>query len=258
MKLSIIIVNYKSRAYLEKCLRSVFAKITDSALEVIVVNNGAASELVGLGELFTRIKIIQNTKNNGFGGANNLGAKEAQGEFLFFLNPDAEILSGEASSAIAEFESDTELGILGAKLVDANGVVQDWIVGGEISLGNILKNNFGRIADKKYWQSSQKTAVFWVAGTALFVRRTLFLQLEGFDEQFFLYFEDVDLCKRAGDLGKKVLYFPALSILHHGGRSFFEKSKQKKEYYSSQDYYFRKQRGFFEFLLLKLLRFFSF
>lgn len=259
MKLSIIIVNYRSRAYLEKCLNSVFAKIsTGSAFEVLVVNNGVKDEAEGLAEIFSGVKIIQNTKNNGFGGANNLGAKEAQGEFLFFLNPDAEILSANCSEVITELETDPDLGALGVKLVDAKGNVQKWLAGGEISLWNILKNNLGRITDEKYWRSSQKTAVFWVAGTAFFIRRTLFLQLGGFDEQFFLYFEDADLCQRARNLGKKVMYFPAFSVLHHGGKSFSEKNKQKKEYYLSQDHYFKKHRGYFEFLFLRILRFFSF
>lgn len=259
MKLSIIIVNYRSRAYLEKCLSSIFTKIKpDFSFEVLVVNNGVAEELVGLAELFSKIKIIQNTSNDGFGGANNFGAKEAQGEFLFFLNPDAEIFSANFSEVLAEFETDPALGVLGIKLIDIKGEVQDWIAGGEISLGNILKNNFGRIADKKYWQSDEKIAVSWVAGTAFFMRKSLFLQLGGFDDKFFLYFEDADLCQRARDLGKGVVYFPAFSVLHHGGKSFSDKGKQKKAYYLSQDYYFKKHRGFFESLFLRILRFFSF
>ena len=106
IKLSIIIVNYQSRAYLEKCLASIFAKINlTSSYEIIVVNNDIKSELDGLNILFPTIKIIQNSKNNGFGSANNLGAKEARGEVLLFLNPDTEIITQNISSVLAEFEN---------------------------------------------------------------------------------------------------------------------------------------------------------
>lgn len=259
VKLSIIIVNYKSRDYLEKCLASVFVKIDTSVpFEVIVVNNGAEVEMEGLADAFSGVIIIQNAKNSGFGGANNLGAKEAKGEILFFLNPDAEIISFDISLITRELEDDPTLGIIGAKLVESSGNVQKWSAGAKITLGSILKNNLQKSGDEKYWQSSEKVEVFWVAGTALFVPRALFLQLGGFDEQFFAYFEDVDLCNRVHLLGKKVLYFPAFSVRHHGGKSFLVKKTQKKQYYQSQDYYFQKHFGWFQASLLKLLRFFSF
>lgn len=259
IKLSIITVNYKSRAFLEKCLASIFAKIDTSVpFEVIVVNNGAEAEMEGLARVFPSVIIIQNSKNNGFGSANNLGAKKAKGEILFFLNPDAEIISQNISLVVAEFENNPILGILGSRLMESSGRVQKWSAGAKITLGNILKNNLQKASDEKYWQSKEKIEVFWVAGTALFIRRASFLQLEGFDENFFAYFEDVDLCNRTHLLGKKVIYFPEFSVMHHGGKSFLEKKEQKKGYYQSQDYYFQKHFGCFQAIVLKILRFFSF
>ncbi|MCX6761691.1 MAG: glycosyltransferase family 2 protein [Candidatus Moranbacteria bacterium] len=257
--LSIIIVNFKSRAYLEKCLLSVFAKIDSSiSFEVIVVNNGARAEVSGLTDEFPRIKIIQSSQNSGFGNANNLGAKESVGEILFFLNPDAEIISADISLVAREFENNSTLGVIGAKLVEPGGSVQKWSAGGKITLGSVLKNNLRKTGDEKYWQSSEKVEVSWVAGTAMFIPRALFLQLGGFDVKFFTYFEDVDLCNRTQLLGKKVAYLPEFSVLHYGGKSFLERKEQKKNYYQSQDYYFQKHRGFFEAVLLKIFRFFSF
>lgn len=259
MKLSIIIVNYKSRIYLEKCLASIFAKINSNLpFEVIVVNNGAKEETVGLAQAFPGIEIVQSLKNTGFGSANNLGAKVAQGEVLFFLNPDAEIGSVDISAVIAEFEEDRNLGILGSRVVCADGNVQRWTAGEKMNLWSIVRNNFKLSRDKKIWLGSQKKAVFWVAGTAMFIRKELFTELEGFDEQFFMYFEDVDLCRRALLSGKRVLYFPDFFVLHHGGKSFSQKRAQKSHYYQSQDYYFKKHRGYLEALFLRILRFFSF
>lgn len=259
IKLSIIIVNYQSRAYLEKCLASIFAKINlTSSYEIIVVNNDIKSELDGLNILFPTIKIIQNSKNNGFGSANNLGAKEARGEVLLFLNPDTEIITQNISSVLAEFENNQALGILGSRIITTDGIVQNWIAGAKIDLLNVLGNNFKQTKNKQCWQNTKQTEVFWVAGTAMFITEKLFGQLGGFDEKFFMYFEDVDLCNRAQALNKKVIYFPDFSVLHHSGKSFLAKKKQKKCYYLSQDYYFRKHLGFFQATLLKLLRFFSF
>lgn len=259
IKLSIIIVNYKSRAYLEKCLTSIFAKIAVTLpYEVIVVNNDLKSELDGLVVLFPAVKIIQNSQNSGFGSANNLGAKEAQGDLLFFLNPDAEIMTKNILSVLDEFENNQSLGIIGSRIMTPKGKIQKWIAGTKITLWSVLRNNFKLIADNKYWQSTKPVKVFWVAGTALFITRKLFEQLNGFDEKFFMYFEDVDLCNRAQMHNKEVLYFPDFSVLHYSGKSFAVKKKQKKQYYLSQDYYFKKHLGFFQTSLLKIMRFFSF
>jgi hypothetical protein len=259
MKLSIIIVNYNSRVYLERCLSSVFAKLKNqNEWEVIIVNNGNERELLGLKDFFPKIKIRQNQRNTGFGGANNLGAQMAQGELLFFLNPDTEMVSQNISQVLDEFKKEPELGILGSKLETIAGVTQKWTAGNEIGFWNVLKNNLGISSDRKYWQSEKKIEVAWVAGTAFFIRKELFLQLDGFDSRFFMYFEDADLCRRARLLGKKVVYFPLFSIMHHGGKSFLERKKQKKAYYQSQDFYFKKHRGFFEQWILKILRSFTF
>jgi len=257
--LSIIIVNYQSRMYLEKCLASIYAKISSRvSFEIIIINNDLQEDVVGLEAIFPEVRIIQNSRNNGFGGANNLGAKEMKGEILFFLNPDAEIVSDNISLILKQFRDNPILGVLGSRLIAPNGKVQKWSAGSDVNLWSILKNNLKLSWDKKYWYSQKTSEVSWVAGTALFIRQELFFQLGGFDERFFLYFEDVDFCKRARNLGKKVVYFPQFSILHHGGKSFSLKESQKKSYYQSQDYYFRKHFGFFQSKLLKILRFFSF
>lgn len=252
-------MNYRCRSYLERCLASVFAKNNPGVpIEVIVVNNGAVAEMEGLATPYPGIKIIQCGVNKGFGSANNLGANAATGEMLFFLNPDAEIISEGFSEIIRAYEKDSEIGILGSRLVLPDGNVQPWIAGAKISLWNILANNLNCVRDRCYWQSKKPIEVFWVAGTALFIPRKLFLRLKGFDSNFFMYFEDVDLCYRTQLLGKKVMYFPDFLVLHHGGKSFLAKKNQKKAYYLSQDYYFRKHLGLFQAVLLKILRLFSF
>lgn len=257
--LSIIIVNYNSRKYLERCLSALGKKIgAEVNFETIVVNNGPADELIGLVEQFPFVNLLQNEKNDGFGGASNRGAAAARGKTLLFLNPDTELISGGISAILDKLEADRSIGIIGPKLLSSDGKTQEWIAGKEPDLGRIVLNNLGFARDRKLWESPELCLVDWVAGTALFVRRELFSRLGGFDEDFFLYFEDVDLCRRARLLGQQVIFFPDFSLKHHSGKSFADKKSQKRDYYHSQDRYFAKHKGPFQAKLLQILRFFSF
>ena len=254
VKLSIIVVNYKSQDYLKGCLASVFAKIGGQLpFEVIVVNNDVEADLASVQSANPSIKIIQNKKNQGFGEGNNLGAKTARGEFLFFLNPDTEIISTNILELLEEFIKNPEIGIIGSQLLTTEHIAQEWGAGKAPSLWGILKNKLKK--ENKFQEEKTDKQLFdWVSGTALFIRRELFEKINGFDENFFMYFEDVDLCLRVRKLGKKVLRFADFPVLHYGGKSYDEKRTQKKQYYQSQDYYFKKHFGFFQASLLKILR----
>jgi len=100
--------------------------------------------------------------------------------------------------------------------------------------------------------------VDWVSGGAFAIKKDLFEKIHGFDENFFMYFEDVDLCRRASSVGGKILYLPQFTIRHFGGQSYDDTRKQKVEYYQSQDYYLKKHfsraSAFFIALLRKVLR----
>jgi GT2 family glycosyltransferase len=247
-QISFIIVNHKSDQFLEKCLKSIRNKFSDSKKEIIVVNNSDYSS--GFSD---NLKIIRSS-NFGFGSACNLGAKESLGDILCFLNPDTGIISNDFPKIISEFENNPKLGIIGPGLVDENGSVQDWSAGKEISLLDIIGNNLGFQRSRKIWTSEKKVECAWVSGACLFIRKELFEKLNGFDEKFFLYFEDIDLCKRALNSDYQVLYYPEFAIKHLGGKSFGSKKEQKKHYYSSQDYYFQKHFGKIRYFLLKIIR----
>jgi GT2 family glycosyltransferase len=253
MKLSIIIVNYKSRESISKCLDSVFEKIGDEVdWEMIVVNNDDGDSLKGL-ERKQKMKVVNLYRNAGFGPAANKGSKEAQGELLFFLNPDAEIMSSRINSIFNEFDKDPRLGIIGPKIVNKDGTVEQWSAGKEINLPNLMLNNLGFSRSRKIWESQIKVETDWVSGAALFVRKGFFLKRGGFDEKFFLYFEDMDLCKRAKKHGFSVLYFPDFFIKHEGGRSFENKKIQKCHYYDSMEKYFLKYHGKWQSAIIRLI-----
>jgi len=249
IELSIMFVNFKGAEYLKKCLASISQRIKDVSYEIIVVNNNPKeTELLSQ---FSEIKIINADHNLGFGKGHNLGARSAQGEILWILNADTEILEGDIKRIIREIR---EIRAIGVKLLDENNDVQSWSAGAEPTLWDLIKNNFGVKTSRKIWESKEKREVDWVSGASLFIRKELFQKLGGFDEKFFMYFEDIDLCKRVRKAGHKVIYFPEFVVKHFGGKSFESSTLQKKYYYESQDYYFEKHFGKFKSGLIKLLR----
>jgi hypothetical protein len=251
-KISISIVNFQSKDFLEKCLASIFRNIINYKAEIVVINNDKEENLEELLLKFPEIKIINQKKNVGFGTGHNIGAKEAQGEILLFLNPDTEILE-DISPVINLFENEN-IGVVGLKLKKENGEIQEWSAGKETSLWRLIKNNIGFSASRKIWLSSKPIKADWVSGAAFFIRKDLFNKLGGFDENFFMYYEDEDLCKRVRESGRKILYYPLISIKHLGGKSFKKEKKQKQYFYSSQDYYFQKHLGSWQAIALKVLR----
>ena len=251
-KLSIIIVNYKSADFLKKCVALVEKKVPKNFLEeIIIVNNDQEEEI--LLDPRNNLSIINNIENLGFGAGNNMGARIAKGDILFFLNPDTEIISENIEKIFYLFEKNINLGIIGSQLIIKDDKIQPWGAGYEISLVNLIKNNLGLVDSRKIWQSKKPIETDWVSATALFIRKEIFQKIGGFDENFFMYFEDMDLCKRVRKIGKKVLYNPNFSVKHIGGTSYQKKCCQKKDYYKAQEYYFKKNRNFLEWLAVKVV-----
>jgi GT2 family glycosyltransferase len=253
-KTSIIIVNYRSADYLEKCLESVYEKSQSAFFEVILVNNDSKENLKLIKEKFPAVQVIERDKNCGFGAAINIGAKKASGQHLFFINPDAELLNDAILIALAEFKKTPVVAVIGAKIVDQKGQSQSWLGGRDISLTELILNNLGFYRGGKLWKQSEKTNTDWVSGGAMFVKKDVFEQIGGFDENFFMYFEDIDLCRRIRKAGSKIIYLPKIKVMHYSGKSFTDKKEQKNIYFKSQDYFFKKNFGTGRALLVRFLR----
>lgn len=254
-KISIIIVNYQSKRYLMPCLSSIRRKIDPELIsEIIIVNNDKEENLEEIKDNFPEINIIEREKNIGFGAANNLAAKEALGRYLFFLNPDCEIINCDIKKIIFDMEKDAKIGIIGGQLLGKKGEIQQWGAGIEASLLNLIRNNTGFSKSRKIWKSEKKITSDWVAGTAMIIKKDLFQKVGGFDEKFFMYFEDMDLCGRIRKIGRKIVYFPLLKARHLEGGSYGKQQIQKKDYYDSQEYYFKKNRPKIEFWIIRLIR----
>lgn len=254
-QLSFIIANYRSRNYLDKCLRSLKNNAKGFSFEIVIVNEDEDNLNIGdFGGL--EIKIININKNAGFGKSVNIGSREAMGRYFCFLNPDTLLVSENINAIINEFERKGTIGIIGPKIISEKNQAQWWSAGKDATLLDLIGNNIGFQRSKKIWESKEKIPCDWVSGAALFIRRELFQKLGGFDENFFMYYEDIDLCRRAKKIGSEVIYFPAVEIRHFGGKSFPKSADglQKKYFYNSQDYYFKKHFGRKTAFITRLLR----
>lgn len=256
--LSIIIVSYHSAESLEACVASIYEKLADHlSWEIVLVNNDPKQDLNDFQIDLAKVKIIDHKKNVGFGAGVNLGVALAEGEILFILNADTRMISNNIANLLKEFEKSNEIGIISGGILDEKNATQKWIAGKELSIYDLFRNNLGLSRNRKIWNSPKKIECDWVAGTAMFIKKDLFERLEGFDEDFFMYFEDMDLCRRVRYLGKKVIFFPEFKIFHGNGKSYSDKRLQKKHYYDSMEKYFQKNRGFFSWALVRtILKFF--
>ncbi len=257
---SIILVNYNGIDVIENCLRSLQQFLQAVPYEVIVVDNASqdgSPDLVK--QNFPQVHLIRLVENRGFGAGNNIGAKIANGEFLFFLNTDTQLISDVLPTLIVLMKEYPDVGIIGSKLLNPDGSLQlstAWAVS--------IAGEFRTLQQLKDYEKLQRRATIMerfdqphevdvVVGAAFLIRRTLFETLGGFDENFFMYFEESDLCQRAQYLGWKILYTPAVSLIHIRGHSTDKiAGRMAIEYRRSQLYYYQKHRPLWEQVVLRL------
>lgn len=254
-KLSIITVAYKSNVLIQKCIRSV-EKYNDIAdgLEVIVVDNYPFGEdaFSSISSEFPRVTVINNPSNGGFGQGNNIGVKRSSGDYLLFLNPDTELIESIFKFSIAEFGFDPKLAAFGMTLCDNERKTDQKSYGflPEKSgwVRQLLSN--GLI---KYLNFTPKSIYPW--GADLFIRRSIFLDIGGFDENYFLCYEEPDLIRRIPECFKVRIY--KNKIMHSGGHSLKleEATKTLNWYLNSEQYYFKKYKlDYRKYLRLKLIK----
>ncbi len=202
MELSIIIVNWNGKKWLKGCLDSIYEQ-SFKDYEIIFIDNHSDDESIEfIKNNYPETIIIANKKNIGFGKANNIGADTAKGNTLFFLNNDTLIEDPDFLKKILQLKKEQNLHIAGPKILSFEK--KDIYQGRKIS-----------IDCTGYLGWAKET--FYVEGCAMFIDRNLFLELGGFDEKYFMYSEDIDLCWRAHLQNKKVDILNEISIIHFGG-----------------------------------------
>jgi len=249
--ITFVIVNYKSHTELQKCLDDLGLLKDASSFEIIIINNDTVP-ITPTQNIFQKQKVYEINKNIGYGNANNIGLTHVTTKFVCFLNPDTHSFCPNLAE-ITSFLTQDKI-IVSPQIRTESNTSEPWSVGTKITILQLLKNNCG--LHKKPWLSKKTITTNWVSGAALFAPTQFLKELDGFDKDFFLYFEDVDLCQRAQDAGGTIQYIPQFYITHTNGVSSKTNTKiQKKYYHDSQDLFFQKHLGAFQTKLLRIARF---
>lgn len=228
MTVAVSIVEYNSKELLRECLLGILDQKWNNEVEVWVVdnssNNTQAAEMI-LKE-FPQVKLIRSGKNRGFAGGQNLALKKIKADFVLLLNPDTKVSKGTIDEMVDFMNKYESCGIASCKLVYPDGSPQP--NGGDLPIGFPLISwlfnlevfgdfpNFHRL-DKNYYQHERE--VGWVAGTFMMIKKDVLRQVGFFNEQYFMYFEDVEYCFRALKKGFKVMINPGLKVIHISGAS---------------------------------------
>jgi len=214
-EVSISIVNLNGEQYLKECLDSLKEiNYPQDKLEIIVVDNGSKDGSLGLlKENYSSVKVISNIENKGFAFANNQGAKAARGEYIAFLNNDTKVDKNWLVELLRPIYESKEVVASGSKVLSIDGKTVDF-VGGMINFeGKGFQVDYG-IPAESYKYRGYRFLPF-VNGGAMMVKRKVFLETGGFDEDFFAYYEDVDFGWRLWVLGYKVVFAPESIVYHH-------------------------------------------
>lgn len=228
---SVIIVNWNTRDELRECLRSLHPSLhPDVQAEIIVVDNASWDDSVAMVKReFPEVKLIENRLNEGFGKAHNRAAQVAQGRYLLLLNSDARAHPGALKQLVDYADAHPDVGIIAPKVLNPDGSLQYSCRRFPVYEAGLFRNTLlGRLFPQNRFvrdylmtdfDHAHTMEVDWVSGCAMLIRRETWHQLGGFDEQFFMYCEDVDLCWRAHEAGWKVVYHPDAIVTHAIGRS---------------------------------------
>ena len=252
LDLSIIIVNWNTRDLLAQCLESVYANTQGITFEVFVVDNASADGSAQMvPERFPQVRLIENQENVGFARANNQAIKEARGRYVLFLNSDTVVQPSALNLMVAFMDNHLDAGAAGAMLLNSDGTLQKstrnkFSIGEEIlstsCLGQIssffpLRSSAGTMG---HAASNRYIMVDGVAGTCLLARRATLDDVGPFNEQFFMYAEDNELCFRIRRNNWKIYYLPSARVIHHGGRSTAQASQQMLlEFYRARFLFYR-------------------
>lgn len=250
--ISVIIVSFNTKKVLIGCLEMLEKFLDKGCCEVIVVDNNSSDGTVeALKADFGWVKVIENKENIGFGRANNQGAKAATGKYLWILNGDTLLLDKGYKIMVEFLEDHPEIGAIGPRLVlEDKKTEQEGQYGKDPGFGNLL---FRTMNQEIEVNGAGFGETDWVTGAALMIRRDLYEKIGGFNNQFMLYFEDTDLCRRVREHGYKVGWLSSVTVVHLGGRSTTG-WERKTYYYQSQEKYFGEYYGKMSVYLLKLLR----
>ena len=253
--LSIVIVSWNVRALLQRALSSIYASWGNQpGLEVIVVDNASNDDTTAMiAQTFPQVTLIPNSENQGFTIGNNQGIARANGEYLFLLNPDTEVLDKALEHLLTYAQTHPEVGVIGPQLLNPDRSVQSsrrhfptlpvlflestWLQG--LASQRLLTHYYAQEQADDVIQ-----AVDWITGAAMLIRREIVANVGAFDEDFFMYSEELDWCRRIKEAGWEIVYYPEAQIIHHEGKSSEQVVPARHIYFqSSKIHYTQKVYG---------------
>lgn len=250
MDVSIIIVNYNTTQLVIDCINSIHEKTKSVNFEIIVVDNNSPDRSIeNLKTIFPKIKLILSEKNAGFGAGNNLGNKYAIGKYLFLLNSDTLLLDNAIYEFFTFMEKTPNAGVCGGNLLTKNlkpnmsfHHLRPSLI---LSFNEFCFNIFTRILYKNqlYYSFSKHPISVngFITGADFFISKKVFDKLNGFDEDFFMYYEETELSHRVSNLGYKFYVLPYVKIIHFEGGSQAKSSINKKKWMEeSKKLYYKK------------------
>jgi len=266
MDVSIVIVSWQVKEPLRRCLLSIFDHRPLRSVEVFVVDNKSTDGTVEMViSEFQSVTLIKNEKNLGFATACNQAIKKSSGAYILILNPDTEVQPGSIDSLTDFMQTTRDCGIAGCKLINDDGTLQPSARRFPDLLSHIiillkLHNFFPHLrpVTKYYmsdWPHDTTRPVDQVMGACFMIRRQLLKDIGLFDEHFYIWYEEVDLCRRALTTGWKTYFFSGTSIIHQKGRSFTQRNPVVLQtiFGRSLLYYFFKHSNLYSYIILLIL-----
>lgn len=243
MKLSVVILNYNVRHFLEQCLLSVQKAIENLDAEIIVIDNDSKDDSCQMVKtLFPTVTLIENKVNVGFSKANNQAVTVAKGEYICILNPDTAVGEDTFGKAIAYSESIENIGALGVYLMDGTG---NFLPESKRNLPT-PKVSLMKLTGftKKYYSNhiseTSQGEVDVLVGAFMLLKRSVYNEVGGFDEDYFMYGEDIDLSYKITQAGYKNHYFGSTTVLHYKGESTKKDDAYFERFYGAMQIFYRK------------------
>lgn len=243
MKLSVVILSYNVRHYLELCLQSVQAATKDISSEIIVIDNNSSDDSCSVIKLnYPEIILIQNKENIGFSKANNQAVKIASGEYVCILNPDTVVSENTFNKILNFSDSKNDIGIVGCRFVDGSGAFlaesKRKVPTIRAAIQKLL--GFGYNYYETEISENQIAKVSVLTGAFMLMKNNFFRELGGFDENFFMYGEDIDLSFRALKMNKINYYYGEETIIHFKGESTRKNKIYYKNFFTAMQVFYNK------------------
>ena len=263
MQISIIIVNWNTRELLVDCIESIYASPPEGEFDIWIVDNYSSDGSPAMiRESYPDVNFIENDENVGFGKANNQALRKSQGDYVLLLNPDTVVKTNAISELINFLDNNPDAGIAGARLINPDGTLQIsafpfptlfrefwrmFYLDSVVYLSNYPMKN---------WNKDQAREVDTLLGACMLIRREAINQFGLFDEEYFIYSEEVDLCTRLKEAGWRLYWVPGAVVIHFAGKSIQQVSEEMfLRLYEGKVLYFRKHHSKLSVFVYKLILF---